>query len=403
MKVRSVLTNGPDNLMKAMEKLFIKLEDQLNTGGFVKTVLSGAFSGSAKKIAYSPVSVGGAVMIGRDIFTDDGKALHKNVAPDAFIPDLRSNCENFRQTNVFCTGFSAEVLRSKKGSVHISYGKGSEKAAEIKDNDRKKNYILSPDKKYDFLVMLGIQDKDGRVRDKKQSKFRQINRFLQIVTDASKRLPEDGVTVWDLCCGKCYLSFAVYYYFTYILKRKMTLYCVDRKSDVIEECENYAAQLGFDGMKFICGDVFKCLPEEKPDMVLSLHACDTATDIVLSEAVKRGAKVILSSPCCQHELAGQLDCPDLEFITKEPILKQKLSAIITDALRCKLLRAAGYSVTTLEFIDPDETPKNLLIRAEAANVPAKQRKKELEEYEELLQRLNVKPTMRTLLSDTLRS
>ena len=395
------MPNGPDNLMKAMEKLFLKLENELKNGGFVKAVLSGSFDGSVKKITYAPVTVAGSVMTGRDIFTPDGKALHKNLPTDAFVSDLSETCAGFRQMNIICSSFSCEVLRSKKGSLHISYGAGTGKPAQIPDNDRKKNYIIDPEPNNDFLVMLGIRDKDGRVRDKKQSKFRQINRFLETVKDVSVKLPENGFTVWDLCCGKCYLSFAVYYYFTYIKKQNITVYCVDRKSDVIEECRGYAEKLGFDGMKFICGDIFKCLPEGAPDMVLSLHACDTATDIVLSEAVKRGAKVILSSPCCQHELSGQLDCPDLEFITKEPILKQKLAAIITDALRCKLLRAAGYSVTTLEFIDPDETPKNLLIRAELSDLPQKQRKKELEDYDSLLKRLNADPLMRKLLSDTL--
>ena len=387
--------------MKTMEKLFAKLEKELSCGGFVKAVLSGSFDSSVKKVSYAPVLISDTVMIGRDIFTNDGKALRKNLSIPEFLSDLSDTCSGFKQMNVFCVNFSAEALRSKKGNVHISYGKGTQKAAAVSDNDRKKNYILSPGEKYDFLVMLGIQDKGGRVKDKKQSKFRQINRFLEIVADASKRLPEGDLTVWDLCCGKCYLSFAVYYYFTYIKKRKISIYCVDRKSDVIEECGAYAEKLGFDGMKFICGDIFKCLPDRDPDMVLSLHACDIATDMVLSEAVKRNAKVILSSPCCQHELAGQLDCPDLYFITKEPILKQKLAAIITDALRCKLLSAAGYSVTTIEFVDPDETPKNLLIRAELSAAPERIRRKEKEEYDLLCERLHAEPLMRSLLSDIL--
>lgn len=387
--------------MKRMEKLFYRLKNEIKDGGFVKAVLSGSFDGSVKRVTYAPVSVSGGIMIARDIFTPDGKDLHNNFTMDEFLAELEKSSVSFRQTNVFCASFSAEILRSKKGSLHISYGKGTERPAAVAGNDREKNYILPPGVKYDFLVMLGIQDKDGRVRDKKQSKFRQINRFLEIVKDVSKKLPENGLTVWDLCCGKCYLSFAVYYYFTYIIKRGITVYCVDRKRDVIEECAGYAEKLGFDGMKFICGDVFKCLPDADPDMVLSLHACDTATDIVLAEAVKRNAKVILSSPCCQHELANQLDCPDLEFITGEPVLKQKLAAIITDALRCKLLRAAGYSVTTLEFIDPDETPKNLLIRAERSVIPEKTRRREALEYEKLCERLHADPLMRSLLFDML--
>ncbi|MBQ1846477.1 MAG: SAM-dependent methyltransferase [Clostridia bacterium] len=381
-----------------MEKLFEKLNEQLDNGGFIKAVLSGAFDKTVKKTVYEPVSVSKETLYRRDTFDTDGKDIRKNLRRDEFIEDVMKLCTGYRQMNIICVSFSAEVLRSKKGAVHISYGKGAGAPAAPSDNDRKKNYILDPTEKYDFLVMLGIEDKDGRIKDKKQSKWRQINRFLQIVGDVTPKLPNDGAVIWDLCCGKCYLSFAVYYYYTAILHKNVTLYCVDRKRDVIEECASYAGALGFNGMKFICGDVFKCLPERDPDMVLSLHACDVATDIVLSEAVKRNAKVILSSPCCQHELAGQLDCPDLQFITKEPILKQKLCAIITDALRCKLLHASGYAVTTLEFIDPDETPKNLLIRAEKTAIPEKIRQKERREYDELCERLNADPMMRKLLS-----
>ena len=219
--------------------------------------------------------------------------------------------------------------------------------------------------------------------------------------DTVPALPGGDLTVWDLCCGKSYLSFAVYHYFRYVRGQNVSVYCVDRKADVIAECAGYAQALGWDGMHFICGDIFKCLPDVRPDMVLSLHACDIATDIVLSEAVKNGAKVILSSPCCQHELASQIDDKSLYYVTREPILKQKLSAILTDALRCRLLCACGYKVTTLEFIDPDDTPKNLMIRAEKALLPKTLRQAALEEYDGICKDLHADPTMRRLLDDFL--
>lgn len=298
----------------------------------------------------------------------------------------------------FAADFEAEVMKSKSGSVRVVYKK-AERESLAGENNLKKNYILSPEQRYDFLVLLGIQDENGRIHDKKQSKFRQINKFLEIISDVVPALPEDKVCIWDLCCGKSYLSFAAYYYFTFILRRETTLYGADLKADVISYCKDVADKLGWDGMKFVCGDISSLDFSSSPDMVLSLHACDIATDIVLAKAVKAGAKVILSSSCCQHELSGQLDCPELSYITDEPILKQRLSAIITDALRCKLLYACGYKVTTLEFIDPEETPKNLMIRAQRAKLPYALRKKALDEYDELCVKLSISPTMRALLTN----
>ena len=377
-----------------MQKLSEMLQSSAADGTFIRAVCSGRFDKTVKKCVYTPAKRKNGAVIAEERFMPDGKALHSFVECKNFADVLAKESALYKQTDIFCGDFSACVLRSKKGAVHISYGKGAKAPDENKPD---KNYILSPDKKYDFLVLLGIQDKNGRIYDKKQSKFRQINRFLEIVKDASSSLPEKDLTVWDLCCGKSYLSFAVYYYFRYILDRQIVIYCVDRKEDVIKECTDYAEQLGWDGMKFICGDIFKVLPDKPAELVLSLHACDTATDMVLSEAVRRGAKVILSSPCCQHELAAQIKNDGLSYILREPILKQKLSVVITDALRCRLLYAGGYKVTTLEFIDPEDTPKNLMIRAEKTYIPKKLRAAALKEYDGICESLNCRPTMRRLL------
>lgn len=383
-----------DILGVKMQKLKQKLDDSIKNGALQKITLSGCFDGSVKKATYTVKTKKDTPYVFEEKFTKDGKAYHAYLPYEGAAEHILSSSGGYKQTDVSCADFSAVVLRSKKGAVHIKYLQA--KQNNVKQTDDK-NYILSPDKKYDFLTALKIQDVNGRVHDKRQSKFRQINRFLQIVSDITPSLPEDDITVWDLCCGKSYLSFAVYYYFRYVLDREIKIVCVDRKEDVIKECGDIAKSIGFDGMEFICGDIFKCLPNTSPDLVLSLHACDTATDMVLSEAVKRGAKVILSSPCCQHELSTQIKCDGLNFVLKEPILKQKLSSIFTDALRCKLLHAGGYRVTVLEFIDPDETPKNLMIRAEKTYVPKNIRKAEYEEYNAICKTLNVEPAMKKLL------
>ena len=180
----------------------------------------------------------------------------------------------------------------------------------------------------------------------------------------SDRLPKSGVIrICDLCCGKSYLTFAVYWYFTYRLGRMTEMYGVDLKKDVIDYCSALAEKLGWDGMRFETGDVSRFSPPKKPHLVISLHACDVATDYVLAGAVRSGAEIILCTPCCQHELNSQLNCPELAFITEHSMLKQKLAAAATDALRAKMLEIYGYRVTVCELIDPEETPKNLLIRA----------------------------------------
>ena len=381
-----------------MQELKNKLERSVSDGTFMRAVCSGRFDKTVKKCVYTPANHKGSAEIAEERFMPDGKALHSFYKTDGFCETFLKISEAYKQTDIYCKDFSAVVLRSRKGALHISYGKGVQ---ETESGKTEKNYILSPKEKYDFLVLLGIQDKNGRVYDKKQSNFRQINRFLQIVSDTLSSLPGEDLTVWDLCCGKSYLSFAVYYYFRFVLNRQIIIYCVDRKKDVIEECGGYAKQLGWNGMRFICGDIFKVLPDKTAELVLSLHACDTATDMVLAEAVRRGAKVILSSPCCQHELAGQIKCDELSFVLREPVLKQKLSAVITDALRCRLLYAGGYKVTTLEFIDPEETPKNLMIRAEKTYIPKNLRKVALSEYDAICEKLNVRPSMRRLLDETL--
>ena len=381
-----------------MQKLKEKLDNSIKNGQFNKTVLSGCFDSGVKKTVYTIKQKKDIPYVFEEKFTSDGKAYHAYIPYESASDKILSESERYKQTDIICPDFSAVVLRSKKGAVHIKYLQGQKKEDKPADT---KNYILSPDKKYDFLVGLKIQDENGRVHDKRQSKFRQINRFLQIVSDVLPSLPSDDITVWDLCCGKSYLSFAVYYYFKYVLESNIKIVCIDRKEDVIAECDGIAKALNWDGMQFICGDIFKCLPDTPPDLVLSLHACDIATDIVLAEAVKRGAKVILSSPCCQHELSTQIKCDTLNFVLKEPILKQKLSSVLTDALRCKLLHAGGYKVTTLEFIDPDETPKNLMIRAEKTYIPKNIRKAEYEEYIAVCKMLNAEPTMKKLLENHL--
>ena len=254
----------------------------------------------------------------------------------------------------------------------------------IEDLDKKKNYILSGNE--EFLIRLGISSRDGRVHDKKQGKFRQINRFLEHIEDIYHALPKEGtIEIYDLCCGKSYLSFAVYYYLTEKKGRSVSMWGVDLKRDVIEWCKGLASELGYVGMRFSTEDIRTLGGEGAPDMVISLHACDVATDIVIDTAVRLGAGVILSTPCCHNYLNSRINSPMLSFVSSYPHLKGKLCEAITDAIRVQRLRAAGYSVTAAELTDPENTPKNTLIRAiKKRNVKKEELRALGAEYEAIL-------------------
>ena len=307
------------------------------------------------------------VMIQIETFTKDGKAFHKNLAPDDLsIIDIIS-C--FSQINIIGDGADAEYKKSKSGNETIigdkkflsaveNYGK----KIEIRAHNRAKAYTF--DGSEPFLFELGVSNRDGRVFDKKQAKFRQINRFIEHVAEIYKFLPQDGeLNILDLCCGKSYLSFAIYHYFTVTMKRNVNMVGIDLKKDVIEFCNRTSESLGYTGLKFYSCNIDDYDYKMPVHLIVSLHACDIATDIVLTKAIELGAKVILSTPCCQKELLHNLDTDAFEFVTKYPMLEKKLCDALTDAIRLERLSAYGYDVAALELTDPDDTPKNILLRA----------------------------------------
>ncbi len=295
----------------------------------------------------------------------------KNIQSDGLMEEFSRLANDFRQINLISTLGDAEWKISASGKEALL---GADKLMRklsgdaplferaISALDNKKNYILSGNE--DFLIRLGVSDKSGRVHDKKQGKFRQINRFLEHIEDIYQRLKSDGeLLIYDLCCGKSYLSFAVYYYLTCIKKRQVNMLGIDLKRDVIDWCEGLARELCYSGLRFITDDIKATPKDRRPDMVISLHACDVATDIVIDTAAALGAEVILSTPCCHRYLNGRVTAPELSFVTEFPHLSNKLCEALTDSLRLLRLRANGYSVRALELTDPDDTPKNTLLRA----------------------------------------
>ncbi len=308
------------------------------------------------------------IFLALETYTTDGKALQTNI-PALQAPEYLSSLipGSYKQMNIVTANGSCEVKVSKKDKITIidRIQKGNAQAVDLGHN-RKKQYIIPDNKPVDFLIALGVQDSDGRIFDKKRAKFRQINRFLEIVSDVKDQIAfGDDLYILDLCCGKSYLSFAVYYYFSVLCGYNVTMDCVDLKKDVIEYCANVAKELNYTGLHFTAGDIRDFPIRREPDLTVSLHACDIATDIVLAKGIDSGSRVILSTPCCHHEMMHQLKPQGVftDFLLEHSILKQKLADAATDALRCKILEINGYEVTALELIDPEETPKNVLIRA----------------------------------------
>ena len=369
------------------------IESSFKTETLKKLVLSRPKDGEINKISCRLVAHRGRRLLAMEFSLPGNTVSHKNVGEEELKGELLPLIENYSQVNLITTLGDAELKRSKSGKETVIGGENLrrklsgdapkfEKAIEALDN--KKNYILDGTEL--FLKKLGISSSDGRVHDKKQGKFRQINRFLEHIENIYPRLPAEGeIKIYDLCCGKSYLSFAVYHYLTEIKGRRVYLYGADLKRDVILWCDSLAKELGYVGMRFEVGDISKIVPNEKPDMVISLHACDIATDIVLDTAIRLGAEIILSTPCCHRYLNGKVVASELDFITRYPHLSGKLCEAITDSLRLARLRANGYNVMALELTDPENTPKNTLIKAiKNAKFAEKERQKAEAEYKAML-------------------
>lgn len=349
------------------------------------------------------IELKGSPHLALETFYADGKTSQKNIPIEDATDTLTSLIpDEYKQLNLITPNGTCEVKASRKGKLSIiDRVKRDRTEAVSLEHNRRKNYIISPDKAVDFLVALGVQDKNGRIFDKKRSKFRQINRFLEMVADVENRIVTgDSLYILDLCCGKSYLSFAVYYYFTQIKGLTVTMDCVDLKKDVIDFCSRVADRLGYDGLHFHAGDIRTFAIRRTPDLTVSLHACDIATDIVLAKAIDSASRVILSTPCCHHEMMHQLkpQSHPLDFLLEHSILKQKFADAATDALRCKILEMNGYDVTALELIDPEETPKNVLIRATRRTRTAPDRINRLrQEYDAICTLLGINPYLRSHL------
>ena len=326
-------------------------------------------------------------------FTDK-QVFHKNLSDlDEYLYGM---ADNFLQLNIWTDSFEHIILVSKKG--HISYKKKQSGEVVLKKaHNREKNYLIKEGEIIPPLVDMGIFTKEGKVVSRMQDKFRQINRFIELIHDQIKDRNYNSINIIDFGCGKSYLTFIVYYYLTEIMGIDANITGLDLKADVIENCNKASERYGYTGLKFEIGDIngYKC--KQKPDMVISLHACDTATDYALFNAVSWDADLIFSVPCCQHELNSQIKSDKLSLLTRYGIVKERTAALMTDAIRANLLGYMGYSAQLLEFVDMSHTPKNILIRAAKANISEKTRRKYLDEVRSIINEFGLDPTLYRLI------
>ena len=296
----------------------------------------------------------------------NNQVFHQNLETDQAAAYVMEKMEHdFKQLQAETKWENVNVLVSKKGRVNVKRQrlKQAKEQGDLSHN-RKKQYVLPEGTAVPFLVDLGVMTREGAVVKSKYDKYRQINRFLEFIRDVLPELPKGRqLTILDFGCGKSYLTFAMYYYLKELKGYDVNIIGLDLKEDVIKKCNGLAQKYGYDKLHFLHGDIADYEGLQKVDMVVTLHACDKATDYALAKAVEWDAQVILSVPCCQHELNSQIHNELLEPVLKYGILKERISALLTDGIRAELLEAKGYSTQILEFIDMEHTPKNLLIRA----------------------------------------
>lgn len=366
----------------------------MNTETLVKIVASDPL-GEYKKLTVRPVQ-GKKKFFQAERFKDN-QVFHVN------FEDVESFFETeilglFKQISVFYEGKTILYARNGNGEYKIKEQKNDLKV-EVKSHNREKHYILEEGEEVPALVDLGVFTKDYKIVKAKYDKYKQINRFLELVDDQFKEMKEDSLTILDFGCGKSYLTFILYYYFA--IKRGISVKVIgyDLKKDVVEHCNKIAKAYGYTSLTFVVADVTKdTLYDEKIDMIVTLHACDVATDYALHYAMQKGAKYIFSVPCCQHEVNLSIHGGgDLDLLLRYGIVKERVSALLTDSIRALLLEDGGYRVDMIEFVDFEHSPKNIMIRAKREKIPSRRNEKEVKR---LMETYGFKQTLYQLVKES---
>ena len=377
-----------------MEQWKTEIEKYLDEK-LVRIIISKSrIKGEKRKIQIRPILLKGALVFQAEDYKQK-QVFHQNLSGKEALEKIGEWMQEMQQLELLHKDGRVNMLVSKKGKITLKQSKNGCPAPQADlSHNRKKKYILDPQVKVPFLEDLGVQTSEGKIVHSRYDKFKQINRFLEFVEDILPALPKDReVVILDFGCGKSYLTFAIYYYLKVLKGYPVRITGLDLKEDVIRHCNELAVKYGYDKLEFLCGDIAYYDGCSQVDMVVTLHACDTATDYALAKAVGWGAKVILSVPCCQHELNKQMKNDLLSPVLHYGILKERMAALMTDGLRAQILEANGYRTQILEFIDMAHTPKNLLIRA-VYNGHCADNKAQINE---LLAAFDVNPTLYRLL------
>jgi len=348
-----------------------ELQQQLRDAVTSETLTHAVFSGPANQLAdirridVRPVLVRGSRML-QLTSQSETQSFHQNLESAAAASSLIELLEEFRNVRLVTDGHVCEARRTKKGRWLLNRSESASPSASgtsIETHNRSRNYLIPEGVPCPFLIETGVMTAEGQVRASHFRKFRQINRFLEFIRDVVEDLPSDRpIRIVDFGCGKSYLTFATHYFLTHLQGRSVQVTGLDRRSDVITTCRNIAGKLGLSGLEFLTGDIADFRTEESVDLVISLHACDMATDQALLQAILWNSRVILAVPCCQHELNAILSPDSLEPLTTFGLTRERFAALATDSMRAELMTAVGYPAQVLEFIEMEHTPKNVLLR-----------------------------------------
>ena len=366
---------------------------------------------SNKDFLYNKVEVRKIILKGNLMYQfsayTDKQVFQSNVSGDELVDKVvKYFPDNLKQINIFFDEQEVSLKLSKSGKLLKNVSKKNTKntklisvgeASNNKEHNRKKNYILQEGMSIPPLVDMGVFTQEGKVIKSMYDKFKQINRFVEMVDDILKDYKGEEINIIDFGCGKSYLTFIIYYYLVELKGKKANILGLDLKKDVIEKCNKTAKKYGYDNLKFELGDINGYKTDMRVDMVVTLHACDTATDYALYNAVNWGATYILSVPCCQHELNKDIASDTLSAMMKYGIIKERTAALATDALRGTMLEYRGYKTQLLEFVDLSHSPKNILIRAVKSNVSKEKKNRSLKEATDMCQFFGVEPTIFKLL------
>lgn len=365
---------------------------------FPKDIIRGTFSLPKKKdISFQKTKLKKVIIKDEEVFQfsnfTDKQVFHENVKSENINETLNNLIENHYNCLELTTTHFIYYYKISKGGKLLTTRKKVEEQFISLEHNKKKNYLLDNGQIIPPLVDLGVMTKDGQIVKSKYEKYRQINRFLEIIDDCIK--DEHYLKIVDFGCGKSYLTFIIYYYLKFIKRIDCDIVGLDLKQDVIDNCNKIAAHYGYDHLHFLYGDISQYQEDTPIDMMVTLHACDTATDYALAYAITKHCRYIFSVPCCQHEINAQLKTNTFHLLTKYGILKERFSALMTDALRANILQYYGYKTQVLEFIDLDASPKNILLRATYEGLAPNSMI--VKEIEELLSYFNVEQTLYHLM------